>query len=524
MENTEKIKYAQELKRCVLLHSNDIHADFFGTEKDNKLIGGIARLSGYIKKVREEIPEQQFMYTISGDMFRGSIIDSEFSGLSTARIINALKPDVVCIGNHEIDYGITHSLMLEKIADFPIINCNLYVKYFDKHLYNPYYIKNINGGQILFIGVITENMSSQLLMDKTVGPYIEVKNPVDEINTILSQFDISQFTSVILLSHIGLENDIELAKQLDPEKVHAIIGGHSHTLMDKPLIVNDIPIVQAGTGTGQIGRLDIWYHPEDKTVDHAQWQTIYIDSDLCPIDEEMDSIVQKMRRDVDDIYSEKVFSFCEKAVHTARNIPTPLPCFLADCIADVFHLDLVLINPGLVRSWGIGPVVTRRDFKEAFPYKSELIKIETDIRTLKQMLSHYYSRDADWRLISTSVIVPSKALNCVYSEEEGRITELTFYDEPVPDDLHISLGLVDYLVKNAEYYFGGDLKTLTGSGLIPLSSDIMAELEIALKGKENIALNSVRRFNRIFADHSELCQQEDLNAASGGEGELDMSY
>lgn len=204
MQSEKKTVYTQELKKCILLHSNDIHADFFGKEKDDKLVGGISRLSGYIKKVRAEVPEDQFMYTISGDMFQGSIIDRASSGLSTARIINALSPDVVCIGNHEIDYGITHSLMLEKIADFPIINCNLYVKFFNKHLYTPYYIKEINGGQILFIGVITEKMTGQLLMDKTVGSYIEVRDPVDEINLVLSQFDVTQFTTVIVLSHSTL--------------------------------------------------------------------------------------------------------------------------------------------------------------------------------------------------------------------------------------------------------------------------------------------------------------------------------
>lgn len=60
-------------------------------------------LSGYIERVRKEEPNT--LYAIAGDMFRGSVIDSEYKGLSTIEIMNALAPDVVTIGNHEVDYG-----------------------------------------------------------------------------------------------------------------------------------------------------------------------------------------------------------------------------------------------------------------------------------------------------------------------------------------------------------------------------------------------------------------------------------
>ena len=39
-------------------------------------------------------------------MFRGSVIDSEFKGISTIEIMNLLGPDVATIGNHEVDYGL----------------------------------------------------------------------------------------------------------------------------------------------------------------------------------------------------------------------------------------------------------------------------------------------------------------------------------------------------------------------------------------------------------------------------------
>ena len=115
----------KNLKKLTLLHSNDMHGDFLAEDKSGKLTGGVSMLSGYIQKVRAE--EENVLYAISGDMFRGSIIDSEFMGLSTIEIMNMLAPDVATLGNHEIDYGVGHMLFLEKCARFPIINANLYL-------------------------------------------------------------------------------------------------------------------------------------------------------------------------------------------------------------------------------------------------------------------------------------------------------------------------------------------------------------------------------------------------------------
>ena len=117
----------KNLKKLTLLHSNDMHGDFLAENVYDRPVGGISLLSGYVNRVRQE--EKNVIYAIAGDMFRGSIIDSEFKGISTIQIMNMLGPDVVTPGNHEVDYGVAHLLFLEKCAEFPIINANLYMKH-----------------------------------------------------------------------------------------------------------------------------------------------------------------------------------------------------------------------------------------------------------------------------------------------------------------------------------------------------------------------------------------------------------
>ena len=159
----------ERFKKFTILHSNDMHGDFLAEASgaEGHLIGGVSLLSGYISKVRQE--EKNVLYVISGDMLQGSLIDKEFKGLSTIEIMNYLAPDVVTLGNHELDYGLPHLLFLEKMANFPIVNANLYIKKYSKRLMNPYIILNVDGFDLMFIGIITQEALKSLKKDSSIG-------------------------------------------------------------------------------------------------------------------------------------------------------------------------------------------------------------------------------------------------------------------------------------------------------------------------------------------------------------------
>ena len=245
-----------DFRKLTLLHSNDMHGDFMAEEKDERLVGGVSLLSGYLDKVRQE--EENVIYAIAGDMFRGSVIDTEYKGVSTIQLMNMLAPDVVTIGNHEIDYGIAHLLFLEKCADFPIINANLYLKMNHKRLFRPCHVIEIDGMKILFIGILTEMTLAEFKKDNLIGTFITLEDAAKEVGRICNTYNAIDIDCTVLLTHIGFEEDKHLASLLDPSwGVDLIIGGHSHTFLTEPAVINGIPIVQAGTGTDQIGRFDL---------------------------------------------------------------------------------------------------------------------------------------------------------------------------------------------------------------------------------------------------------------------------
>ena len=174
------------VKRLTILHSNDLHGDFLAEEVDEKLIGGVSMLSGYVNKVRRE--EKNSIYCIAGDMLRGSVIDSEFRGLSTIEIMNMLSPDVVTIGNHEIDYGIAHLLFLEKCAKFPIINANLHITTNNARLFKSHHIFEIDGMRILFIGILTADVIPMAKKEELIGALVDINDAATEVERICNAY------------------------------------------------------------------------------------------------------------------------------------------------------------------------------------------------------------------------------------------------------------------------------------------------------------------------------------------------
>ena len=213
-------------KNLTILHSNDMHGDFLADNVDEKLVGGVSMLSGYVNKVRNENPNT--LYCISGDMFRGSVIDSEFKGMSTIEIMNTIAPDVVTLGNHETDYGITHLLFLEKCAKFPIINANLYIKTNHTRLFNSHKIIEIDGMKILFIGIITENVMKQAKNEGIIGSFVDVFEASKEVGRICNAYNAEDIDLTILLTHIGFEED----KLLNPIIIEILKKGNKATMTE----------------------------------------------------------------------------------------------------------------------------------------------------------------------------------------------------------------------------------------------------------------------------------------------------
>jgi len=450
-------------KKFTILHSNDMHGDFLAEVKEGKknLIGGLSLLSGYVNKVRKE--EENVLYVIAGDMLQGSLIDSEWKGLSTIEIMNWLAPDVVTLGNHEIDYGLPHLLFLEKIANFPIVNANLYIRKNNKRLMLPYIILKKAGFDILFTGIITEKIMDALKMDKLIGSFVNLGEASKEVGKICNAYKNDDIDLTVLLTHIGYESDIALAKLLKPEwGVDMIIGGHSHSILDKPAKVNKILIAQAGVGTDQIGRFDIVIDDDTNSIVEYKWQLIPIDETIAEPDKQLEDYINSFQKEVDKKYNTLLCKLSQELTHPIREIETNLGNFVADAFAQRADCDVMLVGSGSIRVKKIGPAVMLKDFISCFPYDDSLTRFEITGKKLKQIFSHVMriqNRDGEGECYQVNAKVKA-----VYSDKDHQLKSLLIDGRPVSDSKLYKICIQNYHFSNSKTYLNLSQKELLASG------------------------------------------------------------
>ncbi|MEW5825476.1 MAG: bifunctional UDP-sugar hydrolase/5'-nucleotidase [Candidatus Bipolaricaulota bacterium] len=446
-----------------LLHSNDMHGDFLSEAggKEGKLIGGLARLSGYVRRVRDEV--DNVLYVISGDMLQGSIIDSEYRGISTIEIMNYLAPDVVSLGNHEFDYGLPHLLFLEKVASFPIVNANLYLRAYRRRLMKPYHISRAGGLDVLFIGIITDKILADLSRDAQVASFLSLEEASAEVGRITNAYKNDDIDLTVLLTHIGFESDLELAGLLKPEwGVDLIIGGHSHTVLEQPAEVNGVLIAQAGVGTDQIGRFDLVIDDDTNSVVQWSWKLVPIDEAIAEPDRELQAYVEAYKTAVDRKYAATLCTFAEPLRHPTRVEETPLGNLVADGLAEMTRADLVLVGSGSIRSAVLGSVVTLGDFAACFPFDEPLFRFVVAGRDLLRVFAHIMRPEN--RTGEGECYQVNRGMKAVYRDAEHRLVSLDVRGEPVRDDGLYSVVIPEYHTRNAKEFLGISREELEARG------------------------------------------------------------
>ena len=419
----------KNLKKLTLLHSNDMHGDFLAENVDENLVGGLALLSGYINRARED--DENVIYAIAGDMFRGSIIDSEFKGLSTIQIMNMLGPDVVTVGNHEVDYGIAHLLFLEKCAEFPIINANLHITTNGARLFKPHHIIEIDGMKILFIGIITDVALQQCKADGLIGSFVNIEDAAEEIGRICNTYNAIDIDFTVLLTHIGFEEDKKLAALLQPEC----------------------------TGTDQIARFDILIDTDENCIDSYRWTPIPINSETCPKDGSIADMIHNYKSRTDDKYGRIVTKFVRKLTHPDRFRETELGDLFSDVLQEALGVDIFLLGSGSIRNEELGPVVTKGDLNTCFPYDDAVHLVYATGAQVKHMVMRML-RDEAFAGEHTEFYQLSKGLVVEYDQATHSFLRFDFEGAPIDEERVFTVGLQHFHYINMKDSFDVTLEEL----------------------------------------------------------------
>ena len=264
------------LKHITILHTNDTHSHIEPLPVDAVRYpnqGGVARRATLINIIRQENPNT--LLFDAGDIFQGTPYFNYYGGELEFRLMSMLKYDAATLGNHDFDNGVEGLVAQLPHATFEFINANYDVSNtaLAGHV-KPYKIYNIAG---IKIGVYGLGVELEGLVNKRQYGETVYLNPIEIAQDMEHRLhNQEQCDLIICLSHLGYDyldnplkvSDLKVAAQTSHTDL--IIGGHTHTFLDKPTLVTNKSgkttlVNQVGCYGINLGRIDFFFEDISNT-------------------------------------------------------------------------------------------------------------------------------------------------------------------------------------------------------------------------------------------------------------------
>jgi 2',3'-cyclic-nucleotide 2'-phosphodiesterase (5'-nucleotidase family) len=250
----------------IILHTNDIHGR----------VEGLARVATLVQQIRADNPGTPVLYFDLGDVEEPSRrLSNVTKGAGMHRLLNAAGCDAAVAGNGAwLRYGPQVLAEHGAAARYPLLLANLRTSD-GKPLagVQPTCLLEAGSVRLGLIGVTTDTAEWLSFFDLSAVPAPAL---IRELGASLRQ---DGADAILLLSHMGLPADLELAAGLQ-ENVTAVLGGHTHNLLPEGERVGRVMVAQAGQYAEHLGRLDLSWDREQLTV--AQASVITVTENFLP--------------------------------------------------------------------------------------------------------------------------------------------------------------------------------------------------------------------------------------------------
>jgi 5'-nucleotidase len=457
---------SQNEKQAVIFAVNDIHA----------AIDNFPKLASIVDSLEMIYPDM--LLVAAGDNQTGNPVNDQYpeKGLPVIELMNAVGFDLSTVGNHEFDSRQNGFINLTHKAAFEFICANMTI---DKSLdlkVSPYKIITLpNGLKLAFLGLlqINQNGIPDSHPDNVTG--FTFRSPFETAREYMWLKDQSDI--FIALTHLGFENDVQLAETMPPG-FDLIIGGHSHTKVGKEQIHNGIMITQAenklkyGTliklikkGDGKLERsmelIDIRNSKNEKPAIRAM------------VDKLNDNLVLKevIATATDDFSSHEELGY-----------------LMADGQRDAAKADIALVNPGGVRIDRLarGPIRIM-DIYQLDPFGNELIITKLSGNEILSLMLEAFSID------DKAPIYPSGIKTKLRIDSKGNLAEVVLLTEngsPLPMEQTYSVAMNNYMTQVYKYQHSDP-----GQSLYITSADALIEYLRKIKnvrsyrGEKRIQIN-----------------------------------
>jgi len=414
-------------KQAILFAVNDMHAE----------IDNFPKLAHIVDSLESIYPDM--LLISAGDNQTGNPVNDQYpeKGWPMIELMNAVGFDLSAVGNHEFDTrpqgfsNLTHKAEFDFVCANMSDNDSLNVKV------SPFKIITLsNGLKLAFLGLLQINQNGIPDTHPENVKGFTFSSPFETAPKYLYLKDQSDI--FIALTHLGFESDVQLAENTAPG-IDLIIGGHSHTKVEKEQIHNGILITQAQRKLryGTLIKLTIG--------DDGRMQSNMELIDIENSKNEKTSIRAKVNEYNDNPSLKEVIStalddFPSKA---------ELGYLMADAQRDAAKADIALVNPGGVRLHYLakGPI-TLMNVYQLDPFGNELIVTKLTGHEIHDLMLAAYPVDDNLPLYPSGIKTKLKL------DANGNLEDvvlLTERDIPLDMDQTYTVAMNNYMTQIYKY-------------------------------------------------------------------------
>ncbi len=353
---------------------NDMHGN----------IDNFPQFAALLDTLRKQYPD--ILLISAGDNRTGHPVNDRYPKASypITKLMNEVHFDLSTLGNHEFDIGVDGLRNVVEWSDFDYVCANAY---FDDSInVKPYKIIDYKGLKIGFIGGIQVGANGIPDFHPKHAKDVSFK-PIEDVLPEY-MFLRKECDMLFLISHCGLEADIEIAKKFP--QFDAIFGGHSHKKIERTKIIGNTMITQSGKNLNYL-TISVFYFTNGK-IDYKAQQVFSI-KDFPKKDEK----IQKM---VDEFGSLDIFSKVVGYSDADTTNKEQLGYFMADVIREHTKSDMAFQNPGGVRLKSLPKgQITAKDIYQMDPFDNIIMKYKVSGQEIMDMLNKAYSETEDFPVL-----------------------------------------------------------------------------------------------------------------------------
>lgn len=453
--------------KVVIISTNDIHAQ----------IDKFPQFAAFVRQQRAVHPN--LFVVDGGDRFSGNVyVDNAVErGRPMVALMNAIGYDLATFGNHEFDYGQTVLKKRLEEMDFPVICANIRAE--DSELGQPrgYCMLEKAGIRFCFVSMIEIDGKNRIpatnpahLENISFRHFSEVAKEYKELKGKCDVF--------LALTHLGYPADSVLAVSM-PE-LDVIIGGHSHTLLREPKVVNNVLITQAGSHLDYAGVTTLEF--KGKRLVNKSFEVVKLDTVGAP-DAEVAGMVKEFCNRPE--FQEKVGETSKglKYKENVASMVTDAMCRAAGC-------DFVFYNKGGVRLNSIpAGDITKEMVYRIEPFSNYIVTHMLTLKEMKELVLNRFNgtKNPARRFVDLFV---SEGRYTILKDGEGKGVDVVFADRNgrklKDESKKYKVGLSNYV--NSTYEFAGKgAGTDTGIMIVDAVIDF-------LKVRKNVDYDKKRTF------------------------------